>query len=203
MKNTLILILASLFVVSSMSASDGWGQKQTSRTVGGAISGATIGGIIGHQHGKQKEGIIIGSVLGMIIGNKSGKGHDVRVERQRQEQIAREQAHQRELQRRELERQRQHRMQQMRTTNSNNSVHSADELTQARHRAEQREAELHLEMEILRIQQERRRALEEYRQREIRAQEQLERIRNGESVHFESHSNTGHHHDVASSPVHY
>ena len=45
-------------------------------------------------------------------------------------------------------------------------------------------------MEILRIQQERRRALEEYRQREIQAQQQLERIRNGESVEIQSSSNS-------------
>ena len=55
MKNTIILILASFFVASSLSANDGWGSKQTSRTVGGALGGATIGGIIGHQHGKQKK----------------------------------------------------------------------------------------------------------------------------------------------------
>ena len=187
MRNTLILIaIATAITGGNLSAGDGWGQKQTSRTIGGVLSGATVGGIIGHQHGKQKEGIIIGSVLGMIIGNQSGKGKDVREERQRQEQIAREQAHQRELQRRELERQRQYRYQQTRNTtpvNRGGSVGSSnDELTQARHRAEQREAELQRELEIRRIQEERRRALLEYQERERRAQEQLERVRNGESV---------------------
>jgi outer membrane lipoprotein SlyB len=191
MRNTLILIAIATFSVgNSLSAGDGWGSKQTSRTIGGVLGGATVGGVIGHQHGKQKEGIIIGSVLGMIIGNQSGKSKDIREERQRQEQIAREQAHQRELQRRELERQRQYRMQQTRNNipvNRGGSIGSpSDELTQARHRAEQREAELHREMEILRIQQERRRAMEEYRQREIQAQQQLERIRNGESVQIQS-----------------
>ena len=185
MRNTLIAIaIATALTGGTLSAGDGWGKNQTQRTIGGVLSGATIGGIIGHQHDKQKEGIIIGSVLGMIIGNQSGKGKDVREERQRQEQIAREQAHQRELQRREQERRRQY--QQTRNTtpvNRGDSVGSSnDELTQARHRAEKREAELQRELEIRRIQEERRRALLEYQERERRAQEQLERVRNGESV---------------------
>lgn len=181
MRNKLLLIaIASTFIGNSLMA-DGWGQKQTQRTVGGGLSGATIGGIIGHQHGKQKEGIIIGSVLGMIIGNKSGKGADHRAEQQRWEQQKREMAHREELRRREQERQRQYRYQQMRNTNSNyGGNNSTDEITQARHRAEQREAELHRELEIRRIQEERRRALLEFQERERRAQEQLQRIRNGE-----------------------
>ena len=60
--------------------------QQTQRIVGGAISGATIGGIIGHQHAAKKEGIIIGSVLGMFIGNKSGQGADHRAEQRRWEE---------------------------------------------------------------------------------------------------------------------
>ena len=63
MRITLILIaIATTLVGGTLSAStQGWGQKQTQRTIGGALGGATIGGIIGHQHDKQKEGIIIGS----------------------------------------------------------------------------------------------------------------------------------------------
>ena len=137
---------------------------------------------------KQKEGIIIGSILGMVIGNKSGKGHDSRVEQQQWEQQQRELAHRERMRRQEqqrIEQARQYRIQQTRQSSptfGGSTRSSSDELTQARHRAEQREAELQREMEILRIQQERRRALEEYRQREIQAQQQLERIRNGESV---------------------
>tara|TARA_Y100001934_G_scaffold213457_1_gene252771 strand:+ start:190 stop:822 length:633 start_codon:yes stop_codon:yes gene_type:complete len=194
MRNTLLLIaIATTLTGGTLSASTqpGWGSKQTQRTVQGAVLGGTIGGVIGHQHDKQKEGIIIGSVLGMIIGNKSGKGVDARNEQQRQEQIAREQAHQRELQRREQERRRQYQYRQTRNTtpvvNHGGSVGSPDdELTRARHRAEQREAELHREMEIRRIQEERRRALLEYQERERRAQEQLEKVRNGESVQTDS-----------------
>ena len=84
-------------------------------------------------------------------------------------------------------------MQQTRQTNSTfggSTRSSSDELTQARHRAEQREAELQREMEIRRIQEERRRALLEFQERERRAQEQLERIRNGESVQIQSSSNS-------------
>ena len=50
-------------------------------------------------------------------------------------------------------------------------------------------------MEILRIQQERRRALEEYRQREIQAQQQLERIRNGKCVQIRSSHNRRYSHN--------
>lgn len=205
MRNTLILIaIATALTGGTLSASTqpGWGSKQTQRTIGGAVIGGTVGGVIGHQHDKQKEGIIIGSVLGMIIGNRSGKGVDARNERQRQEQIAREQAHQRELQRREQERRRQYQYQQTRNTtpaNRSGSVGSSnDELTQARHRAEQREAELRRELEIRRIQEERRRALLEFQERERQAQEQLERLRNGEDVKVDAPQPR----DVFYSPVH-
>ena len=85
MRNTLILIAVAIFSVgNSLSAAEqGWGKSQTQRSIGGILGGATVGGVIGHQHGKQKEGIIIGSVLGMLIGNQSGKSKDIREEQQR------------------------------------------------------------------------------------------------------------------------
>ena len=197
MRNTLILIAIAFASIGNTLMADGWGQKQTQRTIGGGLSGATIGGIIGHQHGKQKEGIIIGSVLGMIIGNKSGKGADYREEQRQWELQKREIAHREEMRRREIERQRQYRMQQTRQT----SPSSDDELTQARHRAEQREAELQRELEIRRIQAERRRALLEFQERERQAQEQLERLRNGEDVNIKTKMPND---DVYSqSPVHF
>ena len=101
MRNTLILITIAFASIGNTLMADGWGQKQTQRTIGEALGGATIGGIIGHQHDKQKEGIIIGSVLGMIIGNKSGKGADYRAEQQRWEQQKREMAHRERLRREE------------------------------------------------------------------------------------------------------
>jgi|TARA_B110000495_G_C23025023_1_gene608929 hypothetical protein len=191
MKNTLILIAIAIFSVgNSLSAAEqGWGKSQTQRTIGGVLGGATVGGIIGHQHGKQKEGIIIGSVLGMLIGNQSGKSKDIRQEQEQQqwEQRQREMAHQERMRREEqhrIEQARQYRTPQTRQTTSTygSPTSSSGELTQARHRAEQREAELQREMEIRRIQEERRRALLEFQERERHAQEQLERIRNGESV---------------------
>ena len=154
----------------------------------GALGGATIGGIIGHQHDKQKEGIIIGSVLGMIIGNKSGKGADYRAEQQRWEQQKREMAHRERLRREEQRRieEAKRRQFEYRPISSQYPVNRgsvvSDEVTQARHRAEQREAELQQELEIRRIQEERRRALLEFQERERRAQEQLQRLRNGESI---------------------
>ena len=198
MRNTLILIAVAIFSVgNSLSAAEqGWGKSQTQRSIGGILGGATVGGVIGHQHGKQKEGIIIGSVLGMLIGNQSGKSKDIREEQQRWEQRQREMAHQERMRRQEqqrIEQARQYRMQQTRSTTSTfggSTRSSSDELTQARHRAEQREAELQREMEIRRIQEERRRALLEFQERERRAQEQLERIRNGESVQIQSSSNS-------------
>tara|TARA_A100001037_G_scaffold244817_1_gene225844 strand:+ start:39496 stop:40098 length:603 start_codon:yes stop_codon:yes gene_type:complete len=188
MRNTLLLIaIATTLTGGTLSAGDGWGQKQTSRTIGGVLGGATVGGIIGHQHGKQKEGIIIGSVLGMIIGNQSGKGADARNERQRQEQIAREQAHQRELQRREQERMR---SRQVVHTNPDSPVHGGrvgtdytymsheeKQLLAARLRAERAERELQAELERQRQIEERRRLLEEYRERERQARERLLRAK--------------------------
>lgn len=194
MKNILTIItLLSAFAVSSTLASTtpGWGQKQTQRTIGGALGGATIGGIIGHQHDKQKEGIIIGSILGMVIGNQSGKGSDAREEQRRWELQKREMAHREELKRREQQRiaearNRQFQYQQSRqvTSGGYSNTNHGDEVTQARHRAEQREAELNRELEIRRIQEERRKALLEFQERERIAQEQLQRLRNGESVDF-------------------
>ena len=67
-----------------------------------------------------------------------------------------------------------------RQTYSNQRVYQptqSDELTRARHRAEQREAELYRELEIRRIEQERRRSLLEFQERERIAKEQLQRIR--------------------------
>lgn len=84
MRTKILAFLAAVALVSVAQAetSPGWGSKQTSRTIGGILGGATVGGVVGHQHGKQKEGIIIGSVLGGIIGNMSGKGSDHRASQQ-------------------------------------------------------------------------------------------------------------------------
>ena len=143
----------------------------------------------GRWSGKQKEGIIIGSILGMIIGNQSGKGADYREEQREWEARQREIAHRERMRREEQQRIENARRKHVEycppvhthTTSTNRGIVS-DEVTQARHRAEQREAELQQEIEIRRIQEERRRALAEFQARERRAQEQLQRLRNGESI---------------------
>lgn len=79
MKNKLIktsLMSAVLLGVSCSSTSSGWGHNQGRGTIGGGLLGATAGGIIGHQSGKQKEGILIGTVLGGLVGNQVGRGKD-------------------------------------------------------------------------------------------------------------------------------
>ena len=122
----------------------------------------------------------------MVIGNQSGKSKDIREEQQRWEQQKREMAHREELRRREQQRMEEQRRREFQRMNTNRSIYngssSSDELTQARHRAEQREAELLRELEIRRIQEERRRALLEFQERERKAQEQLQRIKNGQSI---------------------
>ena len=191
MRNTLILITIAFASIGNTLLADGWGQKQTQRTIGGALGGATIGGIIGHQHDKQKEGIIIGSVLGMIIGNKSGQGADYREEQRQWELQKREMAHRERLRREEQRRieeakRRQFEYRPISQNGMNRGSVVSDEVTQARHRAEQREAELLQELEIRRIQEERRRALLEFQERERKAQEQLQRLRNGENVNTQT-----------------
>ena len=77
-----ITLLSALLVLmsscSSTTTSTGWGTNQRDDTIRGAIGGATIGGIIGHQSGKRDEGILIGTLLGSVIGNNSGKNKDFR-----------------------------------------------------------------------------------------------------------------------------
>ena len=102
-------------------------------------------------------------------------------------------AHREELRRREQQRMEEQRRREFQRMNTNRSIYngsssSTDELTQARHRAEQREAELLRELEIRRIQEERRRALLEFQERERKAQEQLQRIKNGQSINSNNRS---------------
>lgn len=78
-----IKIIATIFVLTSITScastnDGGWSHNQGKGTVAGGIIGATAGGVIGHQHGKQKEGILIGTLLGGFLGNKIGEGKDTR-----------------------------------------------------------------------------------------------------------------------------
>lgn len=82
---TLTTILAGAFVLATSCTSHdtGWGRHQGSNTVGGALGGATLGGIIGHQSGRRDEGILIGTMLGGFMGNEIGKGKDKQEEQAR------------------------------------------------------------------------------------------------------------------------
>lgn len=184
-------ILVASLLVSTAFAGDGWGEKQTSQTIGGGILGGTIGGVIGHQSGKQKEGILIGSILGMVIGNQGGKHKDNQAQREYEDQIRRENAWRERLRQEEQQRvlnARKHRESSSyhhhtcdnpvnSSTYGTTEVHIDNEVTAARHRAEQREQELRLELEKQRIAAERRKALAEFRAREERAEQELNRIR--------------------------
>ena len=187
MKTKIIAFIAAATLAAAAHASTqpGWGSKQTKRTVGGILSGATVGGIIGHQHGKQKEGIIIGTVLGGIIGNMSGKGSDHR-DQQRAEQASMS-ARERYFARRQAE-QREHfnslRNQDPRfSSNSGNttcrpaagqgSLHNDPEIVAARQRAEQAELELQRQQQIRQRELERQRLLNQYAEREARASREL------------------------------
>lgn len=71
------IIVGLMTTLSSCASTDhGWGKNQGNNTITGGVIGATTGGVIGHQFGKQKEGIIIGTILGGITGNQIGKGKD-------------------------------------------------------------------------------------------------------------------------------
>ena len=74
----LIFTLSILAVASSCTttSSTGWGPNQRGDTLKGALGGATIGGIIGHQSGNRDAGILIGGLLGAVGGNNTGKNKD-------------------------------------------------------------------------------------------------------------------------------
>jgi hypothetical protein len=80
---TAALCVASSLLASCSSTNSGWGHNQGRGTLGGAVLGATAGGIIGHQSGKQKEGILIGTLLGGITGNQIGRGKDQQLAQRR------------------------------------------------------------------------------------------------------------------------
>ncbi len=78
------LLTSSLILSTSCTSHEqGWGRHQGSNTVGGALGGATLGGIIGHQSGHRDQGILIGTVLGGFMGNEIGKGKDREEEKAR------------------------------------------------------------------------------------------------------------------------
>lgn len=180
MNTKITTTLLTIITISSACASTqpGWGSNTTKRTIGGMLGGATIGGIIGHQHDKQKEGILIGTVLGGLVGNRSGTNKDYREDRDRREW------EQKSARWRYEERQRKLRSTRASHVITNNrpasigttgNLHNDPEIIAARQQAEQ------LELELQRRQQARERELRkqqlllEYKQRATRADEQLSR----------------------------
>ena len=189
MKTKILSFIAAATMVAQLHADTqpGWGTKQTQRTIGGILGGATIGGIVGHQHDKQKEGIIIGSVLGGIIGNMSGKGSDHKA-RQSAQMSARERYHARRQ-----AQQRAH-YNSLRTQDAKSlgrysgspvyrpvaghgELHTDPEIVAARQRAEQAELELQRQQQLRQRELERQRLLQQYAEREAQANHQLNQQR--------------------------
>lgn len=168
---TKLKVLALLAAIASLTtttnANEGWGEKQGSNTVKGLILGSTLGGVVGHQHGKQKEGIIIGGVLGSIFGNKIGKGKDSREQQSSQYDYRYQQS----------------RMKLYTPSNSygvSSRISSTDpEVLAAKQRAEAVEKELEQERERIRSEHARQQALAEMNAREQAALQELQALRAG------------------------
>lgn len=78
MKNIQRLTLALLGTLSISSMSCTSGPNAQTGTVLGALGGAGLGGIIGHQSGRGLEGAAIGAGLGALGGNLLGGAQDQR-----------------------------------------------------------------------------------------------------------------------------
>lgn len=189
-----IALLSFLIAASQLGASTydnerrGWGSKQTQGTIKGVIIGSTVGGIIGKQKDKTEEGVLIGGVVGGIFGNQVGKGQDYRREQHAKhlENLERQRNAHRQA---ALDRQNRHRGRPVSTnynqsqpsngpiTHGGSNTELDPELIAARHRAEQAELELQRAIEEQAAALERQRKLEEYRERNRIAQEELLRVR--------------------------
>ncbi len=73
MKNALLILVCGASLVSCAS-----GPNAQTGTVLGALGGAAVGGIIGHQSGRGLEGAAIGAGAGAIGGNMIGNAQDQR-----------------------------------------------------------------------------------------------------------------------------
>jgi len=190
MKIKIIAFLLAAASVSQLNASTapGMGTKQTQRTILGSIIGMTTGAVIGHQHDKQKEGILIGGVLGGIVGNRNGANADHRRETAQKQMSARE----RYNARRQTEQQRHYNSLPRQDTryypkpstsysqpniSGTGQLHLDPDIIAARQRAEQAELELQRKLDAARRQMERERMLQEYRNREAAARQELNNMR--------------------------
>ena len=78
MKTTQKLLLPLLAAASFSTMSCSSGPNARTGTVLGALGGAGLGGIIGHQSGRGLEGAAIGAGLGALGGNLIGGAQDER-----------------------------------------------------------------------------------------------------------------------------
>lgn len=171
-KITIAFLVTCCMLHTNTHANDGWGQKQSQDTVKGLLLGSLLGGVVGHQHDKQKEGIIIGSILGSVIGNKTGAGRDARHMQQQNEQN-----------RIRLQQQRQAKYQAKLAAESVNKKqppvdHVDTELIMARQRAEALERQVALELERVQAARARSQLLQQIHAREQAALRQLQQLKN-------------------------
>lgn len=73
----LVMTLTAVFSISSCT----YGPNARTGTAVGALGGAAVGGIIGHQSGRGLEGAAIGAGAGALTGNMIGGAQDERNER--------------------------------------------------------------------------------------------------------------------------
>ena len=79
MKKTILSITAAISALTFSNCANPYGPSANNaqrNTATGAIGGAALGGIIGHQSGRGLEGAAIGGALGGFAGNQVGKKQD-------------------------------------------------------------------------------------------------------------------------------
>lgn len=79
MKKTLLSIVAAASALTFSNCANPYGQGASNAqrdTATGALLGAAIGGVVGHQSGKGLEGAAVGAAAGGIGGNAVGRNKD-------------------------------------------------------------------------------------------------------------------------------
>ena len=72
---TLILTLAGIMTLLALTSCASRTNAQQ-KSVNGAIFGAGLGAVIGHQSGNRDKGLLIGGVLGGTVGHAIGSSQD-------------------------------------------------------------------------------------------------------------------------------
>lgn len=79
MKRTILSITAAVSALTFSNCANPYGPGANNaqrNTATGAIGGALLGGVIGHQSGRGLEGAAIGAAVGGVGGNQVGKRQD-------------------------------------------------------------------------------------------------------------------------------